>query len=69
MNYKLVLVLWTIFAASVIYWDMHRYDMDVNPISKCHYSEILIYNGKPMCTECKLFCQVVDGQRKLKEKK
>ena len=64
MNYKLILALWTIFAVSVVYWDIHRYDEDVNPISKCHYAEVLIYHGRPMCTECKLFCEVVDGKRK-----
>ena len=69
MNYKVWVTLYLIFAASIIYWDINRYDMDVNPISKCHYAEILMYHGKPMCTECKLFCQVVDGQRILKEKK
>ena len=62
MNYKLVLALWGIFAVSVIYWDMHRWD-DVNPISKCHYAEILIYYDRPMCTECKMYCELVDGRR------
>ena len=62
MNYKLILSLWAIFAASVIYWDMHRWE-DVNPISKCHYAEILIYHSKPMCTECKMYCEVVNGVR------
>ena len=57
MNYKLVLVLWAIFATSVIYWDMHRYD-DAIPLSVCHNAEIKIYYDKPMCTECKLFCEV-----------
>jgi len=56
MNYKLVLVLWTIFAASVIYWDMNRY-ADI-PLSDCHEAPIKMYYDKPMCTECKLFCEV-----------
>ena len=62
MNYKLVIALWLVFSASVIYWDMHRWE-DVNPISKCHNAEILIYHDRPMCTECKLYCEVVDGRR------
>ena len=63
MNYKLILGLWAIFVVAVMYWDMNRYDMDVNLISKCHYAEIFMYHGRPMCTECKLFCEVVDGRR------
>ena len=70
MNYKVWIALYCIFAASLIYWDITRHDtLEINPISKCHYAEILIYYNKPMCTECKLFCEVIDGQRKLKEKK
>ena len=42
--------------------DMHKWD-DVNPISKCHHAEILIYHDRPMCIECKMYCEVVDGQR------
>ena len=57
MNYKLAIVLWSIFTVSIIYWDTHRYD-DMKPISKCHNAEILIYHDRPMCTECKLYCEV-----------
>ena len=57
MNYKLVLTLWAILTASIIYWDMHRYD-DREPLSICHNAEIKIYHDRPMCTECKLFCEV-----------
>ena len=56
MNYKLVLALWGIFAVSVIYWDMHRWDKE--PMSDCHNAQIKIYHDKPMCTECKLFCEI-----------
>jgi|19_taG_2_1085344.scaffolds.fasta_scaffold12659_5 hypothetical protein len=31
---------------------------DPIPLSDCHSAEIRIYNNKPMCTECKLFCEV-----------
>ena len=57
MDYKLILVLWTIFAVSIIYWDIHRYD-DIIPLSECHDAEIKVYHDRPMCTECKLYCEV-----------
>ena len=57
MNYKLVIALWLIFSASVIYWDMHRWEDDI-PVSECHNAPIKIYYDKPMCTECKLFCKI-----------
>ena len=63
MNYKVWIVLWCMFAISVVYWDMKRWEEDVNPISKCHYAEILMYHNRPMCTECKMYCELVDGQR------
>ena len=57
MNYKLAIALWSIFAISVIYWDMNRWE-DKTPMSDCHNSEIKVYNDKPMCTECKMFCEI-----------
>ena len=62
MDYKLVIALWFIFSASVIYWDIHRWEDDI-PVSKCHNAEIKIYYDRPMCTECKMFCEVVDEKR------
>lgn len=62
MNYKGWIALWAIFAVSVVYWDMHRWD-DVNPISVCHNAEVIIYYDRPMCTECKLYCETIDGVR------
>ena len=56
MNYKLVLVLWTIFAASVIYWDMHRYDNIL--LSKCHQADVKVYKDKYLCTKCEKWCEV-----------
>ena len=56
MDYKLVITLWAIFAVSVVYWDMHRYD-DVL-VSKCHQADITFIHEKPMCTECKLYCEI-----------
>ena len=62
MNYKLVLGLWAIFAVSVVYWDIKKWE-DVNPISVCHNAEVMIYHDRPMCTECKLYCETIDGVR------
>ena len=61
MNYKLVLVLWTIFAASVIYWDMHRYD-DIL-LSECHKAEVKIYKDRYLCSKCEKWCEIVNGKR------
>ena len=57
MNYKLILSLWAIFAASVIYWDMQRHKDNI-PLSDCHLVGIKMYYDRPMCTQCKLFCEV-----------
>ena len=62
MKIELWIISWILFAVAAVYWDMHRWE-DVNPISKCHNAEILIYHDRPMCTECKLYCEVVDGRR------
>ena len=62
MNYKLVLALWFIFAASIIYWDINRHKDD-KPISVCHNAEIKVYYDRPMCMECKMFCEVVNEKR------
>ena len=57
MNYKLVLSLWFIFAASIIYWDMQRWE-DSIPLSECHLAGIKMINDRPMCIECKMYCEV-----------
>ena len=57
MNYKLVIALWTVLAVSIVYWDAHRWE-DKDPVSVCHNAQIKIYHDKPMCTECKLYCEV-----------
>ena len=62
MKIELWIISWVLFAVTVVYWDMHRWG-DVSPISKCHNAEILIYHDRPMCTECKLYCELVDGRR------
>jgi hypothetical protein len=57
MNYCLWIVAWFTFAASVIYWDIQRWE-DEAPVSECHNAEIKIYHDRPMCMECKLYCEV-----------
>ena len=57
MNYKLIIALWFILSASIIYWDMHRHEDNI-PLSECHNAGIKIYHDRPMCTECKLYCEV-----------
>jgi len=54
---KVILIIWAIFAVSVIYWDSTRWE-DKTPISVCHNAEIKIYHDRPMCMECKLYCEV-----------
>ena len=56
VNYKLVLAIWFIFSASVVYWDMHRWDKE--PISECHNAEIRLIHDRTMCTECKMYCEI-----------
>ena len=62
MNYKLVIALWLVFSASVIYWDMNRWETKP-PMSDCHNSEIKIYHDRPMCMECKLYCEIKKIER------
>ena len=49
MNYKLAIGLWVIFAVSVVYWDIQRWEDNI-PLSVCHNAEIKIYHDRPMCT-------------------
>ena len=65
MNYKLWVAFYLIFAASIIYWDIHRYDVSETTLllSDCHNAEIKMMNDKSLCTECKLYCEVVNEKR------
>ena len=56
MKVQLWVMSWIIFAVAVVYWDMHRWDKE--PMSECHNSEIKIYHDRPMCMECKMFCEI-----------
>ena len=62
MDYKLAIALWLIFSASIIYWDMHRWECK-EPMSDCHNASIKIYHDRPMCMECKMFCEVINEKR------
>lgn len=57
MNYKLVIFLWTIFAISIVYWDMQRWE-EKDPISICHNVEVQIYKDKYLCTKCEKWCEI-----------
>jgi hypothetical protein len=57
MKMETWIVLWVVFAASIIYWDISRHENNI-PLSKCHSAAIKVYYDKPMCTQCKLFCEV-----------
>ena len=61
MNYKLIIILWSVFAISIIYWDTYRWEKS-EPLSECHNASIKIYYDKPMCTECKLFCKIKENK-------
>ena len=63
MNYKLVIAGWFILAISIIYWDSYRWK-NKEPLSVCHNAQIKIYYDKPMCTECKLFCETTKERKK-----
>ena len=58
MNYQGFLIGLFIMAISIIYWDLSRWE-DKDPVSVCHNAPIKMYHERPMCTECKLFCEVL----------
>ena len=62
MNYKVWVTLWIIFATSIVYWDIQRHE-DGKPVSACHHVEIKMINDRAMCTECKLYCEVVNEKK------
>jgi len=61
-NYRLFIALWLIISASLVYWDISKgYD---KPLSACHEAPVYMFydykvgHDRPMCVECKLFCEV-----------
>ena len=63
MDYKIWIISWAIFAVSVVYWDIHRWDSK-EPLSICHNAEIKMMNDRPMCVECKLYCKVTNEKNR-----
>ena len=57
MKIELWIISWVLFAVAVVYWDMHRWECK-EPMSDCHSAEIKIYHYRPMCMECKMFCEI-----------
>jgi len=57
MNPKTVMLLWVVLSVSIIFFHI-RSVKDYIPLSECHLAEIKWYYDRPMCTECKLFCEV-----------
>ena len=57
MKVSTILTIWAIFAASIIFFHIKSVK-DHIPLSDCHLAEIQWYYDRPMCTECKLFCEV-----------
>ena len=57
MKMELWIISWLIFAISIVYWDMHKWE-GIDPLSVCHNAEIRIVNDKPICTECKKYCEI-----------
>ena len=61
-QFHYIVILWTIFAVSIVYWDIQRWE-NKEPVSACHGAEIKVYYGRNMCTKCKLFCEVKDEKK------
>ena len=57
MNWKLYLSVYLVFCASIIYWDIHRYD-DNAQLSKCHNAEVKEVDDKYLCLRCNKYCEV-----------
>ena len=52
-----VFAIWVIFTGAIIYYDMNRWKDNI-PLSNCHLVEIKMIHDKPMCTTCKMYCEV-----------
>mgnify|MGYP003680305144 CR=1 FL=1 len=48
---------WTLITVLVMVFHISFIKAPV-PLSDCHLAEIQWYYDRPMCTECKLFCEV-----------
>lgn len=61
-------IVWTIVIGSIIYWDLNNYNSIYINKSDCCKADIRIYHNKPMCVNCKLFCDV-KAEHKTKRKR
>ena len=52
-----VIFTWVIMTVAVVFIHIH-YVGDHIPVSDCHLAEIRTYHDRPMCTKCKMFCEV-----------
>jgi len=66
MDYKILIISWILFAVAIVYWDIHRWKDDI-PVSDCHNAQIRIYHDRPMCTECKKFCEIKNKRKESNE--
>lgn len=57
MSNKLIIILWVVLTVSIVYFHIKSV-RDHIPLSVCHLAEVQWYYDKPMCTECKLFCDI-----------
>jgi len=55
-QFHYIIILWTLFAVSVIYWHTSTFE-NKQALSKCHNAPVKIYYDRPMCTQCKLFVE------------
>ena len=59
-QFHYIVMLWTIFAVSIVYWDIKRWEDD-KYVSVCHNADIKVFNDRVMCTKCKLYCKTKKG--------
>ena len=57
MNPKIVILLWAILSISIVFFHIKSLEDNI-PLSDCHLANIQWHYERPMCTECKLFCEV-----------
>lgn len=56
---ELGFVVWTYTLIVVLVVGFHiSFIKEGIPLSDCHSAEIRWYNDRPMCIECKLYCEV-----------
>ena len=56
-NVGLVIWSWAIITVAVVLFHIIYIEEHIE-LSDCHSSKVQWYHDKPMCTECKLFCEL-----------